>query len=196
MRLSTKRILSIGLALIFLIAALMTFFSLVSPEFEKVASLRGEVTTKETLFSTQRAVVQQVQKLIEDFKNVAQLRETVSRAVPQGVNTIGAMRQIDAIGRANSVTIASLAFNATTPLPQQTRTRGVVVKKSLVKPVGTLEVFITTQGSYQNLREFLRMLETSVRVANIRDFTFSPPEPRSENPGSMSVTAQMYYQEL
>lgn len=196
MRLSTKRILSIGFALIFLIAGLMVFFSLASPEFEKVALLRGEVTAKETLFATQTSVVKQVQKLIEDFKNVAQLRETVSRAVPQGVDTIGAMRQIDAIGRANNVMVVSLAFNATTPLPQQSRTRGVVVKKSLVKPVGTLEVFMTTQGSYKDLREFLRMLETSVRVANIRDFNFSPPEPRSEEQGSMNITVQMYYQAL
>lgn len=195
MRLSTKRILSIGLALIFLIVALSVFFSLTSPEFEKIALLRGEVTAKGELFATQRNVVVQVQKLVEDFRNIAQLRETVSRAIPQGVDTVGAMRQIDAISRANSVIIESLSFNATAPILQQARPRGAAARKSLVKPVGTLEVSIVAQGSYQNLREFLRMLETSVRVSNIADYTFSPAEPRGDTVGSMNVMAQMYYQE-
>ncbi|MDI6821157.1 MAG: hypothetical protein QMD65_03205 [Patescibacteria group bacterium] len=190
-RVSTKRILSIGLSALFLIAAVVIYSTLIRSEIKVIDEKRTIVASKTVLFNNQQNAVNQVSELISKYKGVAKLQQTVSLAVPASENTIGALRQIEAIGRASGVQITSLSF--TTSISKSKI-------KSFTKKLGVLSISIRAEDSYETLKNFLQLLETTVRVANVKTFKFQPgiPQPGSRAPvpnDTLNIMVEMYYQE-
>ncbi len=210
MRLSTKRILSIGVSVILILAALITFFSFVMGELKQVTAKRDEVASKANTLETERRVVAQAQELIGRFKDLSKLEGTVSLAMPKGEETTGALRQVEAIQRASAVALSSLSFQRVEELPQLKRPRTAASASSFTRPLGILVVQISAAGTYQSLKRFLQMVETSIRVANVTSLTFTPSATRrvasgtagealkpaaSEGNDTLSATVEMYYQQ-
>jgi len=197
-RTSTKRILSIGLSIVFLIGAVIIYSTLIRSEIKIIDEKRAEVASKTVLYDNQKNAVNQVSELISKYslktdKGMAKLQEIVSLAMPAGENIIGALRQIEAIGKSSGVDIKSLNFSVSAPKSK--------TKSSFTKKMGTLNISISADGSYGILKNFLQLLETSLRVANVKTFMFRPgiPVPGSRAPtpsDNLSVMVEMYYQEL
>jgi len=189
MRISTKRILSIGFALFFFIGALLVYFNLISGEGTTINQLRGELAAKQSLLKNQTQIVTQVQNLIQQFQNLTQLQNSVGLAVPVGDQTVSALRQMEAIARMDGVALTSADFKSALDQVRKTSTS----TQSLIKRSGTLTVDIAAAGSYPNLKSFLTHLETAVRVTNVVEAKFTPaPSPNAAD--VLAVTAQMYYQ--
>ncbi|HXF43991.1 MAG TPA: type 4a pilus biogenesis protein PilO [Candidatus Paceibacterota bacterium] len=184
MKTSTKRILSIALAGLFFIGVLVVYTSLIRPELEKVNEKRALFISKETVFNNQRNAVTQVEKLLGEFKNLTELQETVSLALPTSANVPDVLGQIQSIAKLagvniNSFTIKPLAFTPS--------------KVPLVKRLGSLEFNITVGGAYERLRNFIQSLETNVRVMNVMSWRLTP----TLNAEDMNLNLQVvvYYQE-
>lgn len=182
MRASTKRILSIGIALVFFIGAVVVYQNLIGPEGAVIMEKRGIVTAKANLFEGQQQAVTEVQGLISQFQNLKSLQESVSLSMPDGQKTTLALSQIEAIARSSNVTIVSLDFRSLTARPSE---------QQLIKKLGTLEVKLGLVGAYNDLKNFLRLLETNVRVANVKELNFA----RAQQDYNLNIMAEMYYQE-
>ena len=189
MRISTKRILSILVGLLFLISTLLVYFGLIQGEITAVGEVRGLLASKEALFVNQEMAVNQVRDIINESKNFIQLQGTVSRAIPDGASTVSALRQLEAAGRTAGAIITELNFS--TPAPSSRRVPGA---SSVVKQLRTLEVNIRAGGPYANLKQFVKLLETSVRVANVTRLSYAP-DGLAGLGGSVSLNVEMYYQE-
>lgn len=189
MRVSTKRILSILVGLLFLMGAFFVYLGLIRGEVSAVGEIRSVLASKEALFANQEQAVSQVKELLNEFKNFAQLQVTVSRAVPDGASTISALRQIEAVGRTAGAVITRLDFATPTP-----SSRGAPGASSVVKRLRTLEVKMRADGPYANLKQLVKLLETSVRVANVTRMNYSPGGPGNSN-DTVSLEVEMYYQE-
>ena len=186
MRTSTKRILSITVAAVFLIATLVVYLNFIRPEVEEISELRALVASKGNLLENQEQAVTDVQDLITQFKNIATLQETAGLAMPGNPETIGALRQIEAIARTSGATLTSLGFKVIAPRSS--------AAESFIKKLGIVEVNMSAEGNYEALKQFLQFLETSVRVANIKEFTFRPAGPQGGT-DKLVVSGEMYYQE-
>ncbi|MFA6407630.1 MAG: type 4a pilus biogenesis protein PilO [Candidatus Paceibacterota bacterium] len=184
MRVSTKRILSIGLAGLFFIGALVTYLNFIQGAMTIVNEKRAKVATQTALFQNQDQAVKQVQSLIEQFKNVTNIQQTASLAIPNGEEAIRALRQIEAIGIASTVKIASIKFQSLPPRSSA---------QSFLKKLGVLEVDLSARGDYPSLKDFLKKMETTVRIANIKKITFKPAAVRGGS-DSLDITVEMYYQ--
>ncbi|MFH0806240.1 MAG: hypothetical protein V1885_00740 [Candidatus Brennerbacteria bacterium] len=189
MRVSTKRILSILVGLAFLMGAFFVYLGLIRGEMTEAERVRGLLASKEALFANQERAVNQVKDLLNEFKNFARLEETVSRAVPNGASTISALRQLEAVGRTAGAVITKLDFSTPTP-----SSRGAPGATSVVKRLRTLEVKVRAEGPYENLKQFTKLLETSVRVANVTRLNYAPGGIASSG-DSLSLEVDMYYQE-
>jgi len=185
MRISTKRILSIGLSIILVIGTIAVYVNLVSPELTVINNKRGEVASKQNLYNNQSLAVAKVQDLIGQFQNLARVTETVSLAMPIGPATIGGLRQIEAIAKVGQVNLAYLNFSfpAVKPAPDV-----------LLKQMKILKVGIGAQGDYPTLKEFLKLLETSIRVINVTNLKFEPAGVKGIV-DSLSLEAEMYFQQ-
>ncbi len=190
MRVSTKRILSILVGFVFLLGAFSVYVGLIRGEVTATEATRGILASKEALLENQERAVSQVKGLIDEFKNFSELEGTVDRAVPTGASVIQALRQIEAIGRTSGAIITDLDFS-TPAAPSKARTGSA---PSVVKRLRTLEVKARVSGSYENLKQFAKLLETGVRVADVGQLNYSPGGLTSSG-DTMSVEITMYYQE-
>ncbi|MEK7086673.1 MAG: hypothetical protein AAB935_00245 [Patescibacteria group bacterium] len=186
MKPSTKRVLSIGLSGLFLIAVLIVYGNFIRPELVRIDKKRAAVLSKEALFNNQKTAVLGVQKLISQFQSVSRLQETVSLAMPLDENVTQALNQLQAIGKNSQASVVSFAINPLSFEP---------TREPLVKRLGVLETDLVLQGSYESLKSFLKYLETNVRVANVKNFRIGPGSSQSQDFYSLVLKAEMYYQE-
>lgn len=185
MRVSTKRILSVGLAGAFLIASFFVYSGFISGTIDEVTEQRAILESKRQLFSNQQAAFRQV----EGYK--AQLEEKtvqskLNLAVPNQVDSISALRQVEAAAKKGGVVIAGLDFKEVASRSN---------KQTFLRKIGVLEITLSAAGSYEGLKEFLRLLETSARVASVKEFRFQPAGVRAGISDTLSLNLEMYYQE-
>lgn len=181
MRASTKRILSIILAFIFFVATFVVYQNLIGPEGAVIQEKAGLVRAKESLFENQQRAVEKVQSLIGQFQNLRSVQESVSLAMPDSQETTRALSQLEAISRSSGANIISLDFEQLAALPSD---------QSLIKKIGVLQINVGLTGSYSSLKNFVRLLETNVRVANVRELNFA----RLQNDYGLNVITEVYYQ--
>ena len=195
MRVSTKRILSIMLAILFFIGAFVVYLKLIKPEIEVINEKRGIALSKSNLLDNQSEVVNQVQTLIGQFQNVARLQETIALAIPSGDDAIDALRQIEAISRSANVQVTAIDFKRDTTASTPKSSRAKKAPTFFTKRLSVLSVGLSVEGSsYEDVKRFVSQLETSVRVASITELRFSPATGR-DTKDSLSLSVEMYYQE-
>ena len=188
MKSSTKRIVSIGLSFIFFSAILFVYVNFITPELTEVQKQRAVVVAKENLFNGQKAAVEEVQKVLSEFQSVAQLQQTISLALPLAENTTQVLNQLQAIALNSQTNISSLdiepiAFTAS--------------KEPIIRRLGGLGLGITVSGSYEAVKNFLRFLETNVRLMNVKNLEVRPgaAQGRPQDFYSLILKAETYYQE-
>jgi hypothetical protein len=191
MRVSTKRILSVLASVVFVIGALLVYLNLIQGAMKNVSDKRAVIFSKNNVLNNQKSIVDQVKKLLSQFNNMTKVQETIGFAVPNGSQTINALRQIEAVARANNVSLSSVSFDTSAVKPAK---KGTV--PSFVKKLGVLAVNIKADGDYENLRGFIQYLETSVRVANVTELKYSTAGAESDKFGTDNLTlvVEMYYQ--
>ncbi len=184
MRASSKRILSIGLAALLLIGALLVYANLIQPTGEVIKERRGLLESKNLLLAVERGAIEQVQSLIGQFQNIQAAEDSVLLAVPVDEDVLGAIRQIDSASKISGVNLVSLGFGIESmPPPPQ----------PFLRRMGALNISLRAEGGYVNLKGFLERLEQSIRVANIRNFNFSPGG--LDSPDILNLDIRMFYQE-
>lgn len=184
MRISTKRILSIGIAGLFFIGALFVYLNLIQGEMKKINEKRAKVATQNSLYSNQKQAIDQVESLINQFKNVKNIQETVSLAIPNGEQAVRALRQVEAIGSVSGVKITSAKFQVLSSRSSA---------QSFLKKIGVLELDLAVRGDYASLKEFVKKLETTVRIANVKKMSFKPAGAKGAQDG-VDITVEMYFQ--
>lgn len=192
MRVSTKRILAVGVSFVLFIGALMVYLNLIRGTMESVNESRAAIASKTSLLKNQQQIVTQVQNLMQQFQNVGQLRSTISLAMPNGQDNIGALRQIEAIARSSNVLLTSVDFKAS--LARPARGASASSTQNLTKRLGILKVTLNVAGSYESLKRYLSQLETSVRLANVDSVKLAPAATPDQS-SKMTITVNMYYQE-
>jgi Tfp pilus assembly protein PilO len=187
MRVSTKRILSIGLAGVFLVGAFVVYAKFISTYMDEVNEKRAAIASKEAAYNNQNSAVKQVQSTIAQFQNFQDIQSKISLAVPNGIQTIQALRQIEAIASRTNSTISSISFKTASSRAS---------KATFLKKIGVLDVSLSVVGGYGDLKQFLSLVETNARVANVQEFKFQPGMNTKAGTDQLTVKLEMYYQEL
>ncbi len=182
MRPSTKRILSVFASMVFLIAALVVYQNLIKPEFDEINGKRNELTTKKYTYETQKAAVDQFEGLLGQFQNLTSFQRSVNEIIPNRAEITQAVNQVEAISRSSNVIILGIDFKDL---------GGQVSKSPLVKRLGVVEIKIRLGGQYQDLKNFLKLLETNIRLTKVTSFSFSGLQQGFYN---LNLTAEVYYQ--
>lgn len=191
MRISTKRILSISVSLLLFIGVIVVYFQLIVPKAQEFSKRRAENFSKQSVYNNQKEAVDQVQKLIAQVRDLKELQKSVGFAMPVGPDTIGVLRQIDAISKSTNATITSLSFRISPPFIPSGKNK----KITIVKPMGVVNVTVSVKGFYENLKKFLELLEKNIRVANVKTFRFTPGIGKDAGMNdSFEVNVDVFYQ--
>lgn len=174
-----------GVAVLFLIGALVVYTSLIRGELSVIGDEQAAVTAKQNSLSVQEQAVQKVQALIKQFEGVKN-QDAIALAMPNGESTVDALREIQAVALQSGVVITAIDFKSSVPR--------AAAAQPLIKKLGTLEINLKVNGTYESARRFVQLLESGVRVANVKSFEFQPSPQAGISIGTLELVIDMYYQ--
>ncbi|MCX6788683.1 MAG: type 4a pilus biogenesis protein PilO [Candidatus Jorgensenbacteria bacterium] len=187
MRESSKRALSVGLAGIFFIATIVVYASLIKPKMDSMVIMRASVVEKENFLEKQKQATTAANEAVTKMNSAKTAKDTMSLAIPVGPGMTQALSQIDSMAVASKVSVDSFTITPATPEASA---------EALVKRLGKLDINMTVSGNYDSAKGFLKLLETNIRVVNVKSFEFIPGTGQQDAaPYSLKIVAEMFYQE-
>lgn len=172
-----------------LIGSLLTLFAIggyvffTMPVAAEVSSLKDEVSVKENRVEDLRSRIAALEEAKEEYQLTTEVQRRESlRAVPVGMNQDDVIRDLMDIGERENVTLRSISFS-----------RG----SSGLDGIGLLRISAGFEGSYDELTDFLRSLETNTRIfrvssinVQVRRLDFADLER-----AAFSLTIETFYQQ-
>lgn len=187
MKSSNKRFLSLLASLLLLVAAIFVYSLLVAPAYQEINKLRGDLASKADALEAQQEISKQTKTLLDQYQSdLAGLQNTISLAMPIGIDYQSLVNQINGLTKNFNLLLVSLDFNLL-PIAGQSAT-GVV--KNTAPAIVQLKLQL--KGQYQPFKDFLRALETNIRIIDLANLTIVPDE-KGQN-FSYNVVANTYYQ--
>ncbi|MEK7574458.1 MAG: hypothetical protein AAB514_02945 [Patescibacteria group bacterium] len=189
MRASTKRILSIMISALLLIAVAVIYVELIKPAYSSIQNLRGEIQARNNLLEEQNHAVSQVQNLISQLQdqNIAKFQEQISLVLPTTESVPQALSQYQAIAQASGLSIQSVGINYLAIKP-------AVSDIGLAKGIGTDRFKLKLLGSYEAMRAFFQAIETNVRLTDLATFKINRAGQSGQNLYLGEIVVDSYYQ--
>lgn len=185
MKPAAQRLIGILSSLILIIGSLFVYSSFLIPKYKDIQNLRGERSSLTGLLVEEQEAVDAVGKLIRQYSSVTDLRDVLSVTLPGGEGTASIVNQFQGIGSSNGMLMNSLSIR-----PLAIQPTGF---EEIVRPVGALRVSMNLIGNYESLKEYLKAVETNVRIMDVQSiqvenagFTTGPYE--------YQVEVDTYYQ--
>ncbi|PIT92179.1 MAG: hypothetical protein COU08_03790 [Candidatus Harrisonbacteria bacterium CG10_big_fil_rev_8_21_14_0_10_42_17] len=179
-----------------LIGAIYVYASLVRGEYEKVNIKRGELASKKELLANQEKIIGEVRDLLVKYTETANLQETLELSLPNGQNIPTLINQMYVMPRLTGMSLESvnIAIEALRGNKIQTTTAGGATSERTINriKIGSIELTVSANGSYEQFKRLLEILETNVRIMDVKTFSFSRPS-NGEDIG-FDITLNTYYQ--
>jgi Tfp pilus assembly protein PilO len=188
MKHSNKRFVSIIVALLMLAGSLIVYSILIKDTYSDIQNLRGEVTSRLNIIDKNQGSVQQVQKLLSDYQQVADIKRVASMILPTDQDVPQAVNQISELAKSNNLKMEVLAVQQLAIKPSS--------QPGVTKGIGTLRFNLRLSGSYDGLKGFLQNVENNINLMDIVSFKVSPVKEggAGSNVYSFTATLDRYYQ--
>lgn len=187
MKSSAKRAFSLLVSAAFIIGAFAVYGMLIKPAYDEATLLRGTMLSKQAVFEKKQQAVQKVEGLIKQYQGSGELQDVISLSLPHGEEISSVFNQLQAIAAANGMAIQ--VFNVQV-LPIKPAREG-----SLTRPLGTLRLSLRLAGGYESFKNFIRGLETNIRVMDVVTMKIESAAASRQDVFAYTVVADAYYQE-
>lgn len=198
MKQNTKRFSSMILALLLVVASLIAYFDLLEPTYGALQAAKGQELSEQQLLTNEKQIVNQVQSLVASYQSQTQGTQAVNMALPTDEDVAGALAQVYGLASANQIVLESVGVSAQqvavpAQAPVTDQVEGAAAGGSIVKPVGSIALTMSAQGSYEALKAFLQSLETNLRLFDVTNVTITRGDLNEDN-FTYNITADTYYQ--
>lgn len=190
MKYTTKRNISLVIILILVGAALGVFFGMDWPAFKKIGELNGKISQEKTQYEDQYEAVQIAKSIINQYKSLSGVNQTISLSVPREAEIQNVLSQINNISLQAGLTTQSINFENLTVIQSK--------KDVLVKNNQIIRVDISLLGSYESFKTWLLAIEGNIRLMDVEKISFSgiSGSESTKNQGifNFKVSLSVYYQ--
>ncbi|MBP9818988.1 MAG: type 4a pilus biogenesis protein PilO [Candidatus Pacebacteria bacterium] len=173
--------------IIFILAAGSLFFFYTSPHYKTLKNSMYEqsrIVEANDKAAKLRAVRQ---SLTDDRKKIAQAdEEKITKMLPDGVENVGLIIDIDNIASKYGMRIRNTKINSTAA----TKAATTAVAGPDSKKYGTIALSFSVSSAYENFLVFLKDLEASQRLVDVTSLTFTS---NKEGRYEFNVTLQTYW---
>ncbi len=190
MKQSSKRLISIVLALLFVIGALVVLFDLIEPAYQDAMTTKGNLEAAQQFLATETQAVTQAESIITSYRNDTATLETVDLALPTGPDIAGALAQFYGLAANSGLTVQGISISK--PILQAV-SQPAGSSTNILKPVGTISFQLAAIGSYEDLQAFLAGIETNVRMFDLKALSISSGG-ATKDLYNYSMTVVTYYQ--
>ncbi len=170
------------MALTLIAAAFIVFFNLTQPAYQDIQSIKGQAISREEFITGKREAIRQVQKLIQSFSDDLELQDAeaaVSISLPIEPKIPDALIQLSGLADLNNLTLRSATISEVAPRVQVQRTSSGEgetnpTTSSFIRPLSKVIFSLDLLGTYDDLKGFLRNLETNVRIFDVEQISLNP----------------------
>ena len=147
------------LGLVLIVAALMTYFQFIKPAYDESQKVKSQQLGHSLFLRNEQAAIKKVQDLISDYQTRSGEQEEISFALPTEADAAGALAQVYGIARNTGLQFQSASVSAQGAQTGSSELGQAEAQRfSIQKPIGTLALAIQLSGSYEGLKEFLKLL--------------------------------------
>lgn len=189
MKPSTKRLLSLVVALVMVFAAVIIYFNLTVPEYGSADAIRADVLSRQQLVNDQKGAIDQVQKLIADYQGKGAIRDVVSLSLPLKLDQSDILHQVQSMATINKLSLQSLSISA--PVSQSA---GADISTAVIRPIGNMTFQLRVTGAYGDFKNFLANLETNIRIFDVRSISVDPLGKSNQDFYGFDLSVVTYYQ--
>ncbi len=200
MKQTTKRFASIVIGLVFLTAAFVIYFEFVQPAYDDAQSAKSAYVSEQQFLNAEQSTVKKVQDLISSYENQARIQDAVSSALPINEDVVGAIAQLYGLASQSSLALQSLTVSATGIQNASAKKPAAAAgaapaaasfQASLQKPIGTVSIQLKLEGQYENLKQFISLLGTNIRVFDLKSLGIQP-HAVAQGIGQAKIVQQAY----
>lgn len=193
MKYTAKRNISLTLSLVFLILALVVIFVWTWPAFKEVGDLNKKINEEKSQYDTQYQAVQIAKSIIEQYKSLISVSQTISLSIPRGAEIQNLLAQLETITTQSGLSLQSINFeNVGVPTSSSKKSA-----QNIVQGYKTLRLTLGLTGNYESLKTWLNAVESDIRLMDIVNVAFAGSTSESQkNSGlfNFRVILNVYYQ--
>lgn len=174
-------------SILFLTASVLIFFFLIDPLYGDVKDLRTNVSTYNSALSNSTELQKTRDDLIESYKQISEKdREKLNHLLPSTINNIELILEIEKIANLHGMPISDIKFDSTIGVktnsdgssPDANSANRIVVENDPTSylPYGVFPISFAIEGKYSVFLEFLKDLESNLRIVDIKSVSFNVPD--------------------
>lgn len=155
---SSKRTLSILLALALFAAAVFVYASLIKPAYSGVVSLRTKVGNLNQTLINYTSLSNDFQSLFAEYQNLSDLENQLSMVLPQKLKLDYAINQMVGLAKNSGLEIKSLSL-------KESASKLSSVK--IAKGIGILKIDLRLTGDYEPFKSLVKKIESNIMISDI-----------------------------
>ena len=187
MKASNYRFLIIAASMTFIVGTIFVYSEFIRGAYTDIQVLRAKRDGALKKLAETREAISSIQQLTQRYESLAQLKDNFSLMLPEEDDIPTAINQLETLAAQETVTIASLTVEYVHPKKDPLRT-------SILRPFHTVRIDMRLVGSYDNVKEFLKAVQTNTRIMDVVSFKING-NGASKDTLEYSVVVQTYYQE-
>ena len=187
MKASTKRMFSIFLSAIFIIAALVIFVNFVKPVYKTITDKRSEVASRGKDLASIQTAIEQSKNNFADYRSLSDFQKSISLSLPQDQSLASAIYQFSSLALTSGLTVESINISELPFTPPSGE------ENALLKGTGTINLNIKATGSYESLKNFLDKLETNIRIFDLDSLKIDQIGEKSSDAFNFNIGVNTYY---
>lgn len=181
--------------LILVAIALFMFFT--NPIYKDIGDLKQKQAAYEQALANSKELQKVRDQLVAKYNSFsAQDLENLRKLLPDNVDNIRLILEIDHIASMHGMTLSNVRYNATnTKKNSDGTTSGGVALGAQDKDYGVFALQFSTQSSYDDFVSFLKDLQQSLRLVDVQALSFSSTDSvdPTKNLYKYDLTIQTYW---
>lgn len=193
MKYTARRNISLALSFVFLVLALIVIFVWAWPAFQEVGVLNKKINEEKSQYDTQYKAVQIAKSIIDQYKSLISVSQTISLSIPRGAEIQNLLAQLDNITTQSGLSLQSVNFENVGVLTSPSK-QGA---QNIIQSYKTLRLTLGLTGNYESLKTWLNAVESDIRLMDIINIAFAGLTSDSQkNSGlfNFKVMLNVYYQ--
>lgn len=172
-------------SLILLGISIAGFFMFISPTYEEVKVLKEKIASYNSALDNAKALENERDKLTAKENAISdENKEKLKKLLPDNVDNIRLILEIEKIAQPYGMSIRNIQYDSaeTTPKKPGSAMPGGAEGDSARQEYGIWNLRFSTQSTYNNFLNFVKDLESNLRIVDISSIKFIANEGGGMNP--------------
>ena len=177
-----------GVSFIFILIGVWALFSYDYPQLKEIIRSLEERRLLKNKLQDEKEKLEKVQKVFESYHSFLPAKEKISLLLPEEKEFGDVLYQLKGMADLSNVKLNRCTFSEVRK--EKKLPRFLNRKEKLTKDFGTLSAALEIEGDYPSIKNFLKKIETNIRVMDIKRINLN----KSDENVKGIITINFYYQ--